>query len=223
MRVAVSQRGVAVVVLPGDVALKPLNKPVPAWLLPSAPIVRPSDAELKRLSELLNSGDRVALLCGAGCKGAHDEVVELARKLKAPIVHTLRGKEFIEYDNPFDVGMTGLVGFASGYWAMKECDALLMLGTDFPYRQFFPENARVAQVDIRAAALGNRCPLDLGLVGSVKETLGALLPVIDEKTDSSHLDRVLRDYRKARADLDALAESGPPQQTHPSSVYDPGG
>jgi pyruvate dehydrogenase (quinone) len=209
MRVAVSQRGVAVVVLPGDVALTPLNKPVPAWLLPSAPIVRPSDAELKRLSELLNSGDRVALLCGAGCKDAHGEVVELARKLKAPIVHTLRGKEFIEYDNPFDVGMTGLVGFASGYWAMKECDALLMLGTDFPYRQFFPENARVAQVDIRAAALGNRCPLDLGLLGSVKETLDALLPLVDEKTESSHLDRILRDYRKARTDLDALAESGP--------------
>jgi pyruvate dehydrogenase (quinone) len=209
MRVAVSQRGVAVVVLPGDVALTPLNKPVPAWLLPSAPIVRPSDAELKRLSELLNSGDRVALLCGAGCKDAHGEVVELARKLKAPIVHTLRGKEFIEYDNPFDVGMTGLVGFASGYWAMKECDALLMLGTDFPYRQFFPENARVAQVDIRAAALGNRCPLDLGLLGSVKETLGALLPLVDQKTESSHLDRILRDYRKARTDLDALAESGP--------------
>jgi pyruvate dehydrogenase (quinone) len=219
IRVAVSQKGVAVVVLPGDVALKPLGRPVPTWLLPSAPIVRPSEDELHGLSQLLNGSHRVTLLCGAGCSDAHDDVVELARKLKAPIVHSLRGKEYIEYDNPFDVGMTGLVGFASGYWAMKECDALLMLGTDFPYRQFFPENARVAQIDIRAAALGNRCALDLGVLGSVKDTLRALLPLIDEKADSTHLDEALRDYRKARADLDALAESGPNSKfIHPQYV-----
>src|ERR1700722_3274840 len=125
IRVAVAQRAVAVVVLPGDVALGPLNKPIPTWLLPSAPVVRPNEDELQALSILLNNSDDVTLFCGAGCKGAHDEVVELARKLKAPVVHTLRGKEYIEYDNPFDVGMTGLVGFASGYSAMKECDALL--------------------------------------------------------------------------------------------------
>src|SRR5271170_4026089 len=219
MRVAVAQRGVAVVVLPGDVALKSLKAPIPAWLLPTAPIVRPNDAELEGLSRLLNGSDRVTLLCGAGCKGAHDEVVELARKLKAPIVHTLRGKEYIEYDNPFDVGMTGLVGFASGYWAMKECDALLMLGTDFPYRQFFPENARVAQIDLRAAALGNRCSLDLGILGSVKATLRALLPLIEEKADSGHLNDALHDYRKARAELDSLAESGPNSKLiHPQFV-----
>jgi pyruvate dehydrogenase (quinone) len=135
--------------------------------------------------------------------------VELARKLKAPIVHAFRGKEHLEYDNPFDVGMTGLLGFASGYRAMKSCDTLLMLGTDFPYRQFFPDSARIAQVDIRPDALGNRCALDLGLVGSVGDTLRAVLPLISEKRDSAHLDEALTDYRKARADLDALAESGP--------------
>jgi pyruvate dehydrogenase (quinone) len=209
MRAAVSQRGVAVVVIPGDVALRPLPTPVPAWLLPSAPIIRPSEDELRGLSELLNKGERVTLFCGAGCVGSHSEVVELASKLKAPVVHALRGKEYIEYDNPFDVGMTGLVGFASGYWAMKECDTLLLLGTDFPYRQFFPEHARIAQIDIRAAALGNRCALELGVIGTVGDTLKALLPLIREKTDSSHLDDALSDYRKARADLDALAESGP--------------
>ncbi len=209
MRVAVGQRGVAVVVIPGNVALGPLAKPVPTWLLPSAPTVRPNDDELRRLAELLNGGSRVTLFCGAGCAGAHDEVVELARKLKAPIVHALRGKEHIEYDNPFDVGMTGLLGFASGYWAMKNCDTLLLLGTDFPYRQFFPEEARIAQIDIRAAALGNRCPLDLGVVGNVRDTLTALLPLIDEKDDSEHLDDALAHYRRTRADLDALAESGP--------------
>jgi pyruvate dehydrogenase (quinone) len=209
MRVAVGEKGVAVVVIPGNVALGPLAKPVPNWLLPAAPAVRPHPDELHRLAELLNGGDRVTLLCGAGCAGAHDVVVELADRLNAPIVHALRGKEHVEYDNPFDVGMTGLVGFASGYRAMKDCDTLLLLGTDFPYRQFFPENARIAQVDIRAAALGNRCALDLGIVGTVGDTVSALLPLIDEKTDCDHLDQALADYRKARADLDALAESGP--------------
>jgi len=219
LRVAVGQRGVAVVVIPGDVALGSVAKPVPNWLLPSAPTVRPIDDEVRRLADLLNHGSRATLFCGAGCAGAHDEVVELARKLKAPIVHALRGKEHIEYDNPFDVGMTGLLGLASGYWAMKNCDTLLLLGTDFPYRQFFPEKARIAQVDIRAAALGNRCALDLGVVGTVSDTVKALLPLVNEKTDSDHLDGALADYRKARADLDALAESGPYSKViHPQYV-----
>jgi pyruvate dehydrogenase (quinone) len=209
MRVAVAEKGVAVVVIPGDVALKPLAKPIPTWLLPAAPTVVPKDDELRRLAELLNGGRRVTLLCGAGCAGAHDQVIALARKLKSPIVHALRGKEHIEYDNPFDVGMTGLIGFASGYWAMKDCDTLLLLGTNFPYRQFFPENARIAQIDLQADALGNRCALDIGVLGTVSDTLKALLPLITEKTDSTHLDEALADYRQARADLDALAESGP--------------
>jgi pyruvate dehydrogenase (quinone) len=219
MRVAVGQRGVAVVVIPGDVALQTLETPVPNWLLPAQPLVHPEEDQLRALSELLNSSNRVTLFCGAGCAGAHDEVVALAKKLKSPVVHSLRGKEYIEYDNPFDVGMTGLVGFASGYWAMKKCETLLILGADFPYRQFFPEDARIAQVDLRAAALGNRCPLDLGLLGSVKPTLRALLPLIEEKTDSAHLNEALKDYRKARADLDSLAESGPNSKlVHPQYV-----
>jgi pyruvate dehydrogenase (quinone) len=219
MRVAVAQRGVAVVVIPGDVALQPLEKRAPNWILPFLPVVLPANEQLHALSELLNSSTRVTLMCGAGCAGAHDEVVELAQRLKSPVVHSLRGKEHIEYDNPFDVGMTGLVGFASGYWAMKKCDALLMLGTDFPYRQFFPEKARIAQIDLRAAALGNRCSLDLGILGSVKDTLRALLPLIEEKTDSTHLNDALHDYHKARADLDALAESTPSSKLiHPQYV-----
>jgi pyruvate dehydrogenase (quinone) len=131
----------------------------------------------------------------------------------------MRGKEHLEYDNPFDVGMTGLLGFASGYWAMKSCDTLLLLGTDFPYRQFFPEQARIAQIDIRGAALGNRCPVEIGLIGTVGDTLRALLPRIDEKTDTAHLDTALADYHRARADLDALAESGPNSKIiHPQYV-----
>ena len=129
----------------------------------------PQGVDLDRLAELLNRGSRVTLLCGAGCAGAHDEVIALAKMLQSPIVHPLRGKEHVEYDNPYDVGMTGLIGFASGYLAMKACDTLLMLGTDFPYRQFYPEAAKIAQIDLRAEALGNRCKLDLGLVGDVKD------------------------------------------------------
>jgi pyruvate dehydrogenase (quinone) len=219
IRTAVARKGVAVVVVPGNVALGPLTKPVPNWSMPAAPVIRPSNDELVKLANLLNGSKRVTLLCGAGCKDSHAEVVELARKLQAPIVHSLRGKEYIEYDNPFDVGMTGLVGFASGYAAMKSCDMLLMLGTDFPYRQFYPEGVTIAQVDLRAEALGNRCPIELGVLGTVKDTLGELLPLIPEKTDSSFLKRALEDYRGARKALDALAEPEAGSHTiHPQYV-----
>jgi pyruvate dehydrogenase (quinone) len=219
IRVAVGRQGVAVVVIPGDVALQTLEKPVPRWLVPARPETRPSQRELDKLAELLDGSSRITILGGAGCAGEHDVVVELARKLKAPIVHALRGKEHLEFDNPYDVGMTGLLGFASGYHAMKSCDALLMLGTDFPYRQFFPQSARIAQIDIRPDALGNRCPLDIGVIGSVGDTVRALLPMIREKEDRSHLDRARDEYRKARADLDALAESGPDSKLiHPQYV-----
>ncbi len=219
IRVAVGQKGVAVVVIPGDIALQPLKTPVPRWQAPADPVVVPNDDQIGQLAELLNQGQRVTMLCGAGCKGAHDEVVELARLLKAPIVHALRGKEFVEHDNPFDVGMTGFLGFASGYWAMKNCDTLLMVGTDFPYRPFLPTNSKIAQIDIRPAALGNRCALDIGVVGSADATLKALLPRIEAKSNASHLEDALSDYRKARADLDALAEGGPStRHIHPQYV-----
>src|SRR5262249_53348853 len=140
-------------------------------------------------------------------------------RLQSPIVHTLRGKEFIEHDNPFDVGMTGLIGFASGYAAMKGCDTLLILGADFPYRQFFPEHARVAQLDLRPEALGNRCALTLGVIGGVQETLPQLLPRIKQKEDRGHLRDALAHYRKTREDLDELAESKPNStRIHPQYV-----
>jgi pyruvate dehydrogenase (quinone) len=206
IRVAVARRGVAVVVIPGDVALQALAPMNGDWLIPERPVVTPAEAQLDRLADLLNGSKRIALLCGAGCAGAHAELVELAGKLQAPIVHTLRGKEYIEYDNPYDVGMTGLVGFASGYKAMKSCELLLILGADFPYRQFYPEQARIAQVDLRPEALGNRCALTLGLLGGVRETLAGLLPKLVPKDDGSFLARAREDYAHARAELDRLAE-----------------
>ena len=219
IRVAVAKRGVAVVVIPGDVALRPTSAPDPVWLLPARPILRPEDPEIDQLASLLNGSESITLLCGAGCAGAHDEVVQLAQKLRAPIVHTLRGKEYLEYDNPCDVGMTGLVGFASGYKAMKSCDTLLVLGADFPYRQFYPENARVAQIDVRPEALGNRCALSLGLLGDVKHAVAALLPKVASRSDGDHLERALEDYARARRELDALAEvDAGTRLIHPQAV-----
>src|SRR5215475_11988006 len=219
MRTAIGRRGVAVVVVPGDVALASLDATPPVFIGPPKPVLRPSEPDLRRLASLLNDAGAVTLLCGAGCAGAHAEVTALAKLLKAPIVHPLRGKEHVEYDNPYDVGMTGLIGFASGYLAMKDCDTLLMLGTDFPYRQFYPEGARVAQIDVRSEALGNRCPLEMGLLGDVKETLTALLPRLKDQADRRHLDAAVAHYKKARADLDALAESNPGSSIiHPQYV-----
>jgi pyruvate dehydrogenase (quinone) len=219
IRSAVGRRGVAVVVIPGDVALKILEDEVPQWIVPERPIVRPGDVQVADLAAFLNAARRVTLLCGAGCAGAHGEVLALAQKLQAPIVHTLRGKEHIEYDNPNDVGMTGLVGFASGYKAMKNCESLLILGADFPYRQFYPEEARIAQIDVRPEALGNRCRLDLGVVGEVKATLELMLPKLTSKTDRAHLDACLADYARARRDLDSLAAiDASTKRLHPQAV-----
>jgi pyruvate dehydrogenase (quinone) len=206
MRTAVSRRGVAVVVLPGDVALQSVASAAPRLTFPiSPPSVRPSDAELDRLAEMLNSARKVTILGGAGCMGAHAPLMEVAGKLKAPIVHALRGKEFIEYDNPFDVGMTGLLGFSSGYHAMMNCDTLLMLGTDFPYQQFYPEQAAILQIDLRGEQIGRRTRVDVGLVGDVKTTLEALSPKLSQKSEDQHLRDALQHYQKAREGLNELA------------------
>jgi len=221
IRRAASERCVSVVVIPGDVALREaIEAPVAAAdsLLPKKPEIRPSQSVVDRLAEMLNAGRRVTLLCGSGCAGARTELLALAEKLKSPIVHALRGKEHVEPENPYDVGMTGLIGFSSGYYAMMDCDVLLMLGTDFPYRQFYPDNARIAQVDIRAEVIGRRARVELGVVGDVRETLAALLPKIDAKTDSSHLDKARDHYRKARGALDDLATGRPGGRVHPQHV-----
>jgi len=221
VRRAIYERCVSVVVIPGDVALKPaanLAAPLPMGLVPPESLVVPSDAALDRLAGLLNKARRVTLLCGSGCEGAHDELMQLAETLKAPIVHAMRGKEHVEWDNPYDVGMTGLIGFASGYHAMEACDALLMLGTDFPYRQFFPQGVRIAQIDIRAEAIGRRAPVELGLVGQVGPTVRALLPRLGPKNDRDHLDAAVRNYREARRGLDDLATGRPGGPLHPQHV-----
>lgn len=210
IREAYSKRGVSVVVIPGDVALLPADSSVMAEvgsLLPREPTVVPAAQELDRLAGLLNDARRITLLCGSGCQGAHDELLAFAGRLQSPIVHTMRGKEHVEWDNPFDIGMTGLIGFSSGYYAMRSCDLLLMLGTDFPYRQFYPDSdtARIAQVDLRPENIGRRAPVHLGVVGDVRATLAALLPRLKGNRDSAHLAQAQDHYAKARAGLDELA------------------
>jgi pyruvate dehydrogenase (quinone) len=220
IQTALAKRGVAVVVLPGDVALRDAINSNPRLHFPEIHrTIRPSDEEIARTAGILNDSRKVTIFGGAGCDGAHAELMELAGKLKAPIVHALRGKEFIEYDNPFDVGMTGLLGFSSGYRAMMDCDTLLMLGTDFPYQQFYPEKATIIQVDIRGEQIGRRTKVDLGVVGDVKTTLRALLPNLTEKTDDQHLSASIQHYQKARAALDDLAVGETGQKSiHPQYV-----
>lgn len=206
MRAAVERNGVAVVVVPGEIFLAKAPQATPPTVVRAArTVARPQEADLREAAALLNAGRRVTVLAGAGAAGAHDDLVRLAEVLKAPVVHTLRGKEHVEYDNPYDVGLTGLLGFASGYKAIEEADTLLMLGTDFPYRQFYPKHAKVVQLDLRGEQIGRRTHVDVPLVGSVRDTLPALLPLLTAKSDRDHLDGALAHYTRTRRSLDALA------------------
>jgi pyruvate dehydrogenase (quinone) len=219
MQTAISRRGVAVIALPGDIGLRDAVEGPRLHFHESKSTVCPSPDEIASLAALLKNSKKTTILAGAGCAGAHDELIELAGKLKAPIVHALRGKEFVEYNNPFDVGMTGLLGFSSGYHAMMNCDTLLMLGTDFPYQQFYPADATIIQIDIRGEQIGRRTKVDLGLVGDVKATLAALIPQLKARSDKAHLSTSLKDYSEARKSLDDLAtgESGQ-KAIHPQYV-----
>jgi pyruvate dehydrogenase (quinone) len=207
IREAVTKQGVAVIVISGDTALKEAGPVAPSSRPVSRhPRVCPVEPDIEELVDFLKRGERTTILCGAGCAGAHDAVVALAAKLKAPVVHALRGKEHVEWDNPYDVGMTGLIGFSSGYHAMDGCDTLLMLGTDFPYRQFYPTQARIAQIDIRGENLGRRCRLDLGVIADVREVLPQLIERVPGNDDDTHLSTAVRHYGKARKALDDLAD-----------------
>jgi pyruvate dehydrogenase (quinone) len=220
MRSALELKGVAVLVVPGEVFLEEApSEAVAIPVTPTSSVMRPDDASLTAAAQVLNRAARVTILAGAGCGGAHAELMDLAGRLKAPVVHAFRGKDAVEFDNPYDVGMTGLIGFGSGYRAMEHCEALLMLGTDFPYRPFFPEGIPVVQVDVRGEHIGRRVRVEVPLVGTVKDTLHALLPLLDAKQDASHLERMTKHYARARARLDGLA--GPPHggaPLHPQHV-----
>src|ERR1700683_3578061 len=223
IREAIGKRGVSVIVIPGDVALQPAvgDTPQPSDVLFTRPALVPSESDVNRLADLLNVNSRITLLCGSGCAGAQEQVLQLAEKLKAPIVMALKGKEHLEGNNPYQVGLTGLIGISSGYHAMRECDVLLMLGTDFPYQQFFPESkdAQVVQVDILPENLGRRTRLSLGILGDVTSTLTLLLPQLQPKADDSFLRKAVAHYQRARQELDDLAKEGSSQTLiHPQYV-----
>ncbi|MFG2474685.1 pyruvate dehydrogenase [Streptomyces fagopyri] len=195
---AIGQSGVSVVSLPGDIAAAPApEKTVETALVTSRPSVRPGDTEIDKLVALIDEADRVTLFCGSGTAGAHAEVMEFAEKIKSPVGHALRGKEWIQYDNPFDVGMSGLLGYGAAYEATHECDLLILLGTDFPYNAFLPDDVKIAQVDVRPEHLGRRSKLDLAVWGDVKETLRCLTPRVRSKRDRRFLDKMLRKHADA--------------------------
>jgi len=217
IRTAIAKRGVSVIVISGDMALQEATlRRISLTLDSMQPVSSPGPALLERAAAMLNAAKSVTIFGGAGCAGSHAELLQAAGKLQAPIVHALRGKEFIEYDNPYTVGMTGLLGFTSGHYAMEHCDLLLMLGTDFPYQQFYPADAKVIQVDLRGEQIGRRTAVDLGLVGSLQDTLLGLMPLLQVKMDGAHLENSQAHYKKARQSLDELATGKPGEKPiHP--------
>ena len=207
MQTAISKKGVAVLVISPEIALAEVN--ASRDLKPSVFYTNtrctPDANALSQMANILNNSEKITFLCGEGCRDAHEAIMAVASLLKAPIVHTLRGKEYIEPNNPYSVGMTGFIGFASGYYAMEACDTLLLLGTSFPYRQFYPTQAKIIQVDSRGEQLGKRCALDLGVVGTIKDTLSALLPFLKQKTSDKHLKQALSHFAKSKKELAVLA------------------
>ncbi|MCY0388740.1 thiamine pyrophosphate-binding protein [Robbsia sp. Bb-Pol-6] len=212
---ALSKRGVAVIILPVDISKAPAPDEPDFAVHLSQPVTRPSDGELDRIAAVLNAGKKIAIYGGSGCEGAHDGIVALAERLKAPFAHTSRAKDFVEYDNPYNVGMTGVFGIDSGYHAVSECDTLLLLGCDFAWRQFYPEKARIVQIDIDPTHLGRRHPVEIGAVGDIGATVEALLPRLAERENRTFLDDCLKRHEKTVEHLNERAQVGRGGAIHP--------
>lgn len=217
---AVTRRGVSVIGLPGDLAKAPSTSVDTSVLnYTSTPEVCPAEEDLAQLADLLNNHSRITLFCGIGCRGAHEEVIALSEKLNAPVVYTFKGKMELQYENPYEVGMTGLLGMPSGYYSMHEAEVLLMLGTDFPYSAFLPDDIKIAQIDIKPERLGRRARVDIGLCGDVKMSIMALLRMLKPKTDDTFLLRQLKRYEEVKKDLAAYTDNiGEMDKIHPEYV-----
>jgi pyruvate dehydrogenase (quinone) len=196
---ALAKRGVAVLIVPVDVSHGEVKEDFPYRVHHSRPIIRPSDAEIEEIAQTFNAGKRIAIYAGAGCDGAHDDIMAVAERLKAPVAHTSRGKCFLEPDNPYNIGMTGILGNEAGYNALLECDTLLLLGADFAWRQFYPDEARIIQIDIDPTHLGRRHHVTLGAVGDIQPTLQALLPHLEQKDDASFQEKYVKRYAETMA------------------------
>lgn len=205
IQAAINQRGVAVLVIPYNISLEKVEDNCGHKIYHPKPIIRPSDKELAEIAEIINKNQKVTIFAGQGVYDAHSELIAFAEKIKSPIVHTSRGKDFVEYDNPYNVGMTGMFGVKSGTMAIKECEVLILLGTDFAWSQFYPNNATIIQIDIDATHLGRRHPVNIGVVGSSKPTLAALLPLVNEKHDTKFLETCRTLYSSAMSKLNKKA------------------
>lgn len=220
IQTAVTRKGVSVIGLPGDLA-KASAVAVDSSVInyPAPPEVCPSEEDLAQLADMLNKHTRITLFCGIGCRGAHEEVIALSEKLNAPVVYTFKGKMEVQYENPYEVGMTGLLGMPSGHYSMHEAEVLLMLGTDFPYSAFLPDDIKIAQIDIKPERLGRRAKVDIGLCGDVKLSIQSLLRMLNPKTDDSFLLKQLKRYEGVKKDLAAYTEDkGDVNKIHPEYV-----
>ncbi|RTX27007.1 thiamine pyrophosphate-dependent enzyme [Pseudomonas aeruginosa] len=215
---ALNRRGVAVVILPADISQATVKDDLPFSVHFPQPVLRPSDTELQDIARLLAHGKKIGIYAGSGCQGAHDLLVALADRLKAPIAHTSRAKDFVEYDNPFNMGMTGMLGIESGFHMMTECDTLLLLGADFAWAQFYPQKATLIQVDRDGSHLGRRHPVDLGVVGDVIPTLEALLPLLEAREERSFLDECLEHRERSLRTLEKEEQAGKGELIHPQHL-----
>jgi pyruvate dehydrogenase (quinone) len=217
---ALHKKGVSVFGLPGDVASLSAEESVSATKnYYSNPVIRPSDQELAHIAELLNGSSKITIFCGIGADGSHDEVVALAKQLKAPVGYSFRGKMGIQYDNPYEIGMTGLLGLPAAYHAMHESDVILLLGTDFPYANFIPQDKKIIQIDDKPEKLGRRANLEIGVCGKIKDSIQALLPLIQEKSEQSFLDAHLELYEKVKGNLlTYVHDTGKTNAIHPEFV-----
>jgi len=215
---AISRRGVAVVILPADISEADVKHDVPFSVHYTQPVLRPSDSELQQVAELLGQGKRIGIYAGAGCQGAHAQLLELARRLQAPVAHTSRAKDFVEPDNPYNMGMTGVFGIESGFHTLVECDTLLLLGADFAWGQFYPDKATIIQVDRDGSHLGRRHPVNLGVVGDIAPTLDALLPMLPPREDSSFLDECIEHRDKALKKREQEEQPGEGELIHPQHL-----
>ncbi len=213
---ALAKRGVAVLIVPADIAASDAKHELPYSVHVSHPIIQPNDDELDKIATILNNSNAITIYAGAGCQGAHDEVVNIAARLKAPMAHTSRGKDFVEYDNPYNVGMTGLIGGPAGFHAVLNCDVLLQLGADFAWSQFYPHKAKIIQIDANPTHIGHRHPVTIGVTGNIKHTLQALLGRLKQHEDSVFMDKYVAMHDKMRKAAHAEATKAPRSPIHGS-------
>lgn len=215
---ALTKRGVAVIIVNGDMFKEHTADDLSWAVHRSNPVIRPADHELAQMVNMIQSAKKITIYAGIGARYAHDQVVTLAACLQAPVAHTTRAKEFIEPHNPFNIGMTGILGNRAGMDAMSDCDLLICLGSDFAYTQFYPEHANIIQLDIDPTHIGRRTPVDLGLQGDVAATIDALLPLLSPRSDSTFLNHALARWEEDQAAYDDEAKEPDVTLIHPQFV-----